>query len=150
MAMESEANTKPDIYYEITLGTCLVGQAALQAYLDAGGHPADTYPIEQVLIGDTVPVPSDPNKLEVDDWTSEDYVTFCSWVLSRIDPNPMSGKVLDRAYAAGFGPEKQRITRKTNGGNPPRFKSLGSFNREIGAKNVLQRRVYDDWMLDHV
>ncbi len=122
----------------------IVGAQALDDALESGFSPEDIIPLQKALTDEVTPV-TKPEKLDVDDWSRQDYIAFGKWLMNVANEPLTHRRALLPAYNLGFGPEPQRIYRKDIATKEKRFDGYADFYDQIGAKDAMRKGRFDHW-----
>lgn len=144
----AEVGAQPEYYYDLSSGSMLLGRAAVESYIESGGHPADIIGLGTVLRDTDIELPIKSRGIDTDDWQRQDYINYGRWLVNIINPptdrksKTLNERILARARDLGIGPNPYRLI-KTAG-----FKHTVNFYHELGLENAQLRRdnhAFDDW-----
>ncbi len=143
-----EETHQPEYYFDLLSGQLLIGKVALEAHVEAGGHPADIHSLEKMLTGPDIKIePNQYEALNTKNWSREEFINYGQWLADVVNrPNTeyqLDRNTLIRAYRLGLGPGYLSIM------NQDRFGSLSNFYTAIGLKNAKRREQYTNWEIEN-
>ncbi len=133
---------KPANYFDIASGTLLIGQAAFDAHIEAGGHPADVVSLPDYLAGhvEVEPVVDIP-KTRKSDWDSNLDVPYAQWLhaetMQADPPGRITEEVVRRAAKLGLGASYKHLKSLPGG--------LTSLYQKAELQGVKTHRLFDSW-----
>lgn len=146
MQLQHVPEKDPLFYFNTVEDKLVVGQAAYEQQVEAGAHPLDVVPLRDAL---TQPVenviPSEhPDRLDVDQWERQDYITYGKWLANEVCAQPdgtphLDSKILRAGGILGVGPSVKRLEA------PKRFGKLAGYYHELGLNHLKQKGLYSSW-----
>lgn len=135
--MSERANHSTETFFDVN-GYVLIGRRALEAHLDAGGHPADVLPLAEVVTN--TPERFTPAESPIE-WTHDNMVDQVNWLGHELlgPSTRITQNLLSNLRRLGLGASSKRI------------RSQGSYSTlytEANLANTRRRYIYEDWDID--
>lgn len=135
-----------EINFDIGTGQLLIGRLAVEQHIGSGGHPADIFPLKELLCGELASSVkfSDTNR-GPNRWAhvrTEDIIETGRWLMNIVSDNgskKLPARTIVLAARLGLIPGREAIE------SPKRFGSISNFQREIEADKVVWRESFKDW-----
>lgn len=128
------------IYFNTYNGQVYTGGPALDEALEAGNHPADIFPLSEVLLNTEIPLASE-NYHRKKYHTDQEILDYGSWISAFVKADSPKGwtttATLKRAGAMGLGPIASTISQRTG--------SMWAFRDAIGERGGWRKGAYADW-----
>ncbi|MBI5906473.1 hypothetical protein HY857_00270 [Candidatus Saccharibacteria bacterium] len=137
---------QPEYGFDVISGRFLLGQEAIDAHVEIGGHPADIHELSELLLTDELDnLPANHyNERRSKRLSKEECIVYGKWLLNIIalEDKVLNGMVLSRAHKIGLGPNKDYLVQ------PRLFDSLANFYIAIDAHGTMQNKLFDTWGID--
>lgn len=139
---ERAGRLPPEYYYDVVTQQLLVGKCAVDAYIEAGGHPAnivDAAGIGRIIRGDDPISSRGYYGKDFSKWTTDDVLK--AWrIIKSFLPQPenpaekfLNERVINRANLIGLIPSKRQIA------DPSRFGSSSNFYIAADEPSTLRK-----------
>lgn len=145
--MKGVEQAEPEFFYDISSDQHLLGQAAYEAHIEAGGHPADIMRLGDFLASE-LEVEYPAKRPGPNSWSKQECLIAGHWLL-KILPEPnrpkvkkLNERILRKAGQIGIMPGYRQIS------SPSRFGSFANFYKALGE--IETHRTFTDITDDEV
>jgi len=138
------SNAPRNLVQLLELGRLALLYPAEESRQTTGAADGEIVPLNEVLQSKNNIGASDYERLDVSQWTRDDYIEYGRW-LDSITKDPQQEKsslterIITRAYHLGIGPSRRHISDKDL------YPKLSSYYRALGIQPKHEVHKYDSW-----
>lgn len=136
------AQYQASLFIDTLTGQHIVGRAALDACIEAGGHPSDIKDLAEALVDDSIALPEKNHRAKRNSFNRDAAITDGRFLVNLIHAYDteltVTARVMERAFSVGAILHSPSQIRK-----PATFGSFVNFQKAVGESNLYQKSHFD-------